>query len=86
MLPTVCFEAGRFPKLNLPPGSSSLCAQMNVWSRLAGDPKTRLKKLASGTTPTEVPGRGLLGRMDNSVYPLTFTYHECPRVPPRPVP
>jgi hypothetical protein len=32
-------------------------AQMNVWSRLAGDPETRLKRLVGDASHSKVPGR-----------------------------
>jgi hypothetical protein len=46
--------------------------QMNDWSRLAVDP-ARCKKLCPF-----VPHKTMVGqeRKDNSVYPLTTTYHE----------
>ena len=51
---------------------------MNVWSRLAGDPKTRIEELASGTTRSEVPGSGPFGRRDTSIYPLTSLIMNVP--------
>jgi hypothetical protein len=46
--------------------------QMNDWSRLAVDP-ARCEKLCPF-----VPHKTMVGqeRKDNSVYPLTTTYHE----------
>ncbi len=51
---------------------------MNVWSRLTGDPTTKIKKLGSGTTREEVPGSDRAGRRDNSVYPLTLLIMNVP--------
>jgi hypothetical protein len=78
MLPTVCFEAGRLPKLNLPPARWSPCAQMNVWSRLAGDPKTRITETGRWHDTQRSPGQRAVREEGYLHLSLDFTYHECP--------
>jgi hypothetical protein len=76
MHPFFGFEAGGLPKLNLLRLTSLRerpMQQMNDWSRLAVDPAW-MKKLAPVCAAQDQ--LSVRKGRDNSVYPLTTTYHE----------